>query len=256
MTAAIAIVAIQGPSPLTNGALIVALLIAMGFSLLRVLSVNRELRISTIMLDALGTVVFLAGTGAPTSPFYVLALAAVWWAAHVPRGRSGLVYAVTFATAYALLVLPQALQNHQLVEAFEDGSVLIVVALLSDWFVRVDRRALELNEALHAPRFGPEHLAIREGLQRALRSMDVPLDAVLAAGRLGLTAIQAELLSYLMLGLTNMEIADATRLSEAAVRYRLTRLYRVLGVSGRRQAADRARDLGLPGVASRGSQAA
>jgi len=99
-------------------------------------------------------------------------------------------------------------------------------------------------------------MAIREGLRRALGNMDVPLDVLLAAGQLGLTAIQAELLSYLVLGLTNLEISDATRLSEAAVRYRLTRLYRLLGVRGRREAAERARDLGLSGVARLGSQAA
>jgi DNA-binding CsgD family transcriptional regulator len=256
MTAAIAIVAIQGPSPLTNGALIVALLIALGFSVLRVLTVGKKLRISSILLDAAGTAVFLAGTGAPTSPFYVLALAGVWWAAHLPRRHSGLAYALAFVATYTVLIGPEVLRQRELVEAFEDGAVILVVAVLSDWFVRVDRRALELNEALHGARFGPEHLAIRDGLHRALGNMDVPLDVVLAAGRLGLTAIQAELLSYLMLGLTNMEIADATRLSEAAVRYRLTRLYRMLGVSGRREAADRARELGLPGVASRGSRAA
>jgi DNA-binding CsgD family transcriptional regulator len=62
---------------------------------------------------------------------------------------------------------------------------------------------------------------------------------------MGLTALQAELLAYLMLGLSNQEIADATQVSEATVRYRLTGLYRILGVSGRKQAAARARDLGL-----------
>ena len=256
ITAAIAIVMIQGPSPLTNGALIVALLIGLGLSFLRALTAGKELRISSMLLDAAGTAVFLAGTGAPASPFYALALAGVWWAAHLPRRHGGLAYALAFVAAYVVLIGPEVLRQRQLVEAFDDGAVILVVALLSDWFVRVDRRALELNEALHARRFGPEHLALREGLQRALGSMDVPLDVVLAASRLGLTAIQAELLSYLMLGLTNMEIADATRLSEAAVRYRLTRLYRVLGVSGRRQAADRARELGLPGIASIGSKAA
>jgi DNA-binding CsgD family transcriptional regulator len=151
-----------------------------------------------------------------------------------------------------VLVVPRALQDHMLVGAFEDGAFLIVIAVLSDWFVRVDRRALELNAALHAPRFGSEHIAIREGLERALGNMDIPLDVVLAAGRLGLTAIQAELLSYLVLGLTNMEISDATQLSESAVRYRLTRLYRTLGVNGRLEAAARARELGLPGPIEHG----
>jgi DNA-binding CsgD family transcriptional regulator len=248
IAAALVILAIQGPGPMSVGQAMVAVAIGLGLSLLHMLNVKRRLAVSSLVLDAVGMVLLLMGTGAPTSPFYVLALAGVWWAAHVPRPRSGLIYGVAFAVAYALLVVPQALRDHTLVEAFENGSVLLVVAFLSDWFVRVDRRALELNDALRAPRFGSEHMAIREGLQRALGSMDIPLDVVLAAGRVGLTAIQAELLSYLVLGLTNMEIADATQLSEAAVRYRLTRLYRSLGVRGRGEAADRARELGLPGA--------
>jgi DNA-binding CsgD family transcriptional regulator len=256
LAAAVVILAIEGPGPMSVGQILIAVVIGLGLSLLHVLNVTRRLAVTSLMLDAIGMVLLLVGTGAPTSPFYVLALAGVWWASHVPRPRSGLIYALTFVAAYAALVVPQALRDHTLVEAFEDGSVLVVVAFLSDWFVRVDRRALELNAALHAPRFGPEHMAIREGLRRALGNMDVPLDVLLAAGQLGLTAIQAELLSYLVLGLTNLEISDATRLSEAAVRYRLTRLYRLLGVRGRREAAERARDLGLSGVARLGSQAA
>jgi DNA-binding CsgD family transcriptional regulator len=238
------------------GLILTALLIGIGITALQVLTVRRRLAPTTLILAALGMLLLVAGTGAPTSPFYVLALAGVWWAAHVPRPRSGWIYGLTFAVGYALFVFPAAFRDRMLVEAFEDVSVVIILALLCDWFVRVDRRALELSEALHATRFGPEHLAIRAGLQRALGNMDIPLDVVLAAGQLGLTAIQAELLSYLVLGLTNLEIADATRLSEAAIRYRLTRLYRMLGVSGRREAADRARELGLTGTARQGWQAA
>lgn len=256
LTATLVILAIQGPGPMSVGEILIALVIVLGISALRTATVRRPLALTTICVDAVGTVLLVAGTGAPGSPFGWFALAGVWWAAHLRRPRSGLIYAMVFAAAYAVLVVPEAVREHELASAFERIGALMVVAFLSDWFVRVDRRALELNEALNAHRFGPEHLAIREGLQRALGNMDVPLDAILAAGRLGLTAIQAELLSYLMLGLTNMEIADATRLSEAAVRYRLTRLYRMLGVKGRREAAERARDLGLPGAASRGSQAA
>jgi DNA-binding CsgD family transcriptional regulator len=252
LAAALVILAIEGPGPMSVGQILTASIIGLGLIFLRVTSVSRRLAVSTLMLDAVGTVLLLMGTGAPTSPFYLLALAGVWWAAHVPRERSGLIYGLTFAAAYGLLVVPRALQDHMLVGAFEDAAFLIVIAVLSDWFVQVDRRALELNAALHAPRFGPEHIAIREGLERALGNMDIPLDVVLAAGQLGLTAIQAELLSYLVLGLTNLEISDATSLSESAVRYRLTRLYRTLGVNGRLEAAARAHQLGLPGPIEHG----
>ena len=227
--------------------MLIAFGIVLGVSALRTATARRPLALTTICLDALGTVLLVAGTGAPGSPFGWFALAGVWWAAHLRRPRSGLIYAMVFAVAYVVLVVPEAVRQHELASAFERIGALMVVAFLSDWFVRVDRRALELNEALHAPRFSPEQIAIREGLERALGGTDVPLDVVLAAGQLGLTAIQAELLSYLVMGLTNLEVADAMHLSEAAVRYRLTRLYRTLGVTGRGEAADRARALGLAG---------
>lgn len=245
--AALGVTVLQRTPAATSSALLIAFAIALGVSALRTVTVLRPLALTTICLDAVGTVLLTAGTGAPGSPFGWFALAGVWWAAHLRRPRSGLVYAMVFTAAYAVLVVPEAIRQHELASSFERIGALMVVAFLADWFVRVDRRALELNEALHAPRFGPEHMAIREGLERALGNLDIPLDVVLAAGQLGLTAIQAELLSYLVLGLTNLEIADATHLSEAAVRYRLTRLYRTLGVSGRREAAERARELGLGG---------
>lgn len=245
LTAAAIVVALQGVSVPAAGDEVVAFVIAGGFAALRTLAVTKRLAPSTLMLDAVGMVLFLTGTGAPLSPFYAFALAGVWWAAHVPRRHSGVVYGVTFAGAYGLLAMPQALDQGLAVEAFEDAAALVIVALLSDWFVRVDRRALMLNEALTVPPFGAEQLAIREGLLRALRTMDIPVDVVLAAGQVGLTAVQAELLAYLVLGLTNIEISDAVGVSEATVRYRLTRLYRVLGVRGRKGAASRARALGL-----------
>ncbi len=92
---------------------------------------------------------------------------------------------------------------------------------------------------------------MKAGLSRAIGGGLVPIDALLAAGQLGLTASQTELIPYLMLGMSNQEIADALSVSEATVRYRLTRLYRCLGVKGRKAAAERARELGLGGAAAR-----
>jgi DNA-binding CsgD family transcriptional regulator len=221
------------------------LAVFIGFAGLRIVAARRELAASTLLLDAVGTVLFLAGTDAPSSPYFVLALAGAWWAAHVRRPRSGLVWALAFVAAYAVLVVPGAVRDHLVVHAIEDGSVVFIVALLSDWFVRVDVRAIELSEALAKAPAGAEKLAIREGLRRALGPMEISMDVLLAASREGLTVLQAELLAYLVLGLTNQEIADATSVGEATVRYRLTRLYRALGVRGRKAAIARAHEIGL-----------
>jgi LuxR family maltose regulon positive regulatory protein len=152
-----------------------------------------------------------------------------------------------FATGYLALTLPVAVRELSLASLVEQITALVAIAVLSDWFHALDRNALALSDALRSAPAGIEQLAVRERLQRALRHSDVPVDVVLTAGQVGLTAAQTELLSYLVLGLSNLEIADAAAVSEATTRYRLTRLYRTLGVRGRRAAVARAHELGLVG---------
>lgn len=212
---------------------------------LRVASVRKPLALSTLVLDSAGTALFLAGTDAPSSVYFFLAIAGAWWAAHLSRRHSGTVWAVAFLVVYAILVMPAALRDGLLVHALEDAAVVVIIGIMADWFVRVDARAIALSEALAMAPAGAETLAIRDGLTRALGPMEISIDVLLAASRQGLTVIQAELLAYLVLGLTNQEIADATKVSVPTVRYRLTRLYRALGVRGRQAASTRARELGL-----------
>jgi DNA-binding CsgD family transcriptional regulator len=216
-----------------------------GIASLRVASVRRSLAVSTLILDAAGTALFVAGTHAPSSVYYFLAIAGAWWAAHVRRRHSGSMWAGTFVVVYALLVLAPAVEDRMLIHALEDVAVVVIIGVLSDWFVRVDARAIALSEALAQAPAGAEKLAIRDGLTRALGPMEISIDVLLAASRAGLTVVQAELLAYLVLGLTNQEIADATKVGVPTVRYRLTRLYRALGVSGRKAAIAAARELGL-----------
>jgi len=247
LAASLVIVALHPPSQLAADLPIWAAVVA-AFTFLRMATLRRRLATSTVLLDAGGMAVFLAGTNAPGSPFYLFVLAGAWWAAHVRPPRGGLLYGVTFVTAYLLLALPVALHKQSVSVVFTEVTAVIVIGALCDWFIGLDRRVLVLNEAVRSAPVGMERLAIREGLVRALGSSHVPVDVVLAAGQLGLTADQAELLSYLVLGLSNLEIADAVGASEATVRYRLTRLYRVLGVRGRHAAASRARELGISGM--------
>jgi len=239
-----AAVLLAGPTDDQLGAAL-GLAMFVGIGSLRVASVRRSLAISTLLLDAAGTAVFLAGTEAPSSVYFFLAIAGAWWAAHVPRRRSGPIWAITFLVVYVLLVLPGAIEDRMLVHALEDVAVVVIIGVLADWFVRVDARAIALSEALSQAPAGAEKLAIRDGLTRALGPMEISIDVLLAAARSGLTVVQAELLAYLVLGLTNQEIADATKVSVPTVRYRLTRLYRVLGVRGRQAAIAAARELGL-----------
>jgi DNA-binding CsgD family transcriptional regulator len=247
LAASVAIVALH-PVPPPGDQLPVWATVVAAFGFLRMATLRRRLATSTILLDAGGMAVFLAGTNAPGSPFYLFVLAGVWWAAHVRRPRGGLVYGIGFAIAYQLLALPIALREQSVSVFLTEVTAVIVIGGLSDWFIGLDRQVLALNEAARSAPAGMERLAIRQGLIRALGSSQVPIDVVLTAGQLGLTADQAELLSYLVLGLSNLQIADALGASEATVRYRLTRLYRALDVRGRRAAASRARELGINGT--------
>jgi DNA-binding CsgD family transcriptional regulator len=248
--------------------------IMLGLSLLRVMTTGSALATSTLALEPIGMALFLAGTGGPTSPFFTLALAGIWWASHTadsepshvyrldrtakqlrlrlagvieaaPSRGGLLVYVVSLVVAYLILVGAGAARGGGIADTIEQILVMFGIAALSR--ASTNQVAPPRTGVSPSPviRLGAEHLVIRDGLARALPTMDVPLDAVIAAGEVGLTAQQAELLAYLLLGLTNQEIADAIQVSEATVRYRLTRLYRTLGVVGRRRASARARELGL-----------
>jgi DNA-binding CsgD family transcriptional regulator len=246
----LAMVRLSGASVIDAPNTIVGLTMVAGIGFLHCVTVRKALRWSTIAFDAVGTAVILAGTGAPGSPFVMLAFAGTWWAAQVPRQRSGLVFSISFIAAYGVLVLPPASRAGSLPEFVEEVVVLGVVTTLSALYVKMERRAVDLREALQVLEFDPSQPDVRARLARAPQTPDLPVDAVTAAGRLGLTAQQAELLGHLGIGLTNRELGDELGLSEAGVRYRLTRLYRALGVRDRHEAATRAQALGLTGLTS------
>lgn len=251
-------------------------LILLGFGLLRVLTAGASLATSTMLLEPVGIVLLLAGTGGADSPFLPLALAGIWWAARSDRAvtmrifrirrenerirlqRSAvvavgadrpimLVYGAALAAAYMLLVGASSLAAGRGAECIEDAVILAVVWTLAEVSVRAQRRRVGGRQQRHLgdPRTGVREPAIRAALTQALRALDLSPSEALAVEELGLTAQEAELLACLIVGLTNQEIADAVQVSEAAVRYRLTHLYRRLGVRGRKQAAERGRELGL-----------
>lgn len=199
-----------------------------------------------VAVDALAGVVIVLLTGAPLSEFHFVVLAGLWWAGWMLPRRGAALYAIVFLVPYAVLVVPGAWAQNALAEAAEDLLTVAVLALMIDWFLAVDRRAMELSKAVATARSGDvSNIQLRQRLALAASESPLPIDTLLVGGQLGLTVDQVELLGYLLLGLGNHQIADAVGRSEATVRYRLTRLYRALGVRGRRSAVQRARELGL-----------
>ena len=241
--AAVAAASLFDPSERDDAVL--TTVISAAFFLLHIASAGRRLSLSTLALDASGMALFVAGTGGASSAYLFLAMATTWWAATVPHRHGGSLWAATFAIGYATLTFRGATDGAGLRVTFEHVVTMVVIGVLADWIGHVDARAIALSEALASAPAGADEVAIRDGLSRALAPMEISLDVLLAASRQGLTIIQAELLAYLVLGLTNQEIADATKVSVATVRYRLTRLYRALGVQGRMAATARAHAIGL-----------
>jgi hypothetical protein len=167
---ATAIVLLADPVPDRLGAALgLAMLVALAG--LRIRNVERRLATSTLILDAAGTALFMAGSGAPSSAYFFLAIAGAWWAAQLPGRHSGATWATAFLAVYVVLVVPGALADGTLVNAIEDVSVVVIIGVLSDWFVRVDARALALSDALANAPAGAEKVAIRDGLSRASSSL-------------------------------------------------------------------------------------
>ncbi|HEX5579126.1 MAG TPA: helix-turn-helix transcriptional regulator [Candidatus Limnocylindria bacterium] len=217
--------------------------LALAFAGLRLAALNTNLVASTYVLDAIGITVLIGGTGDAHSPFLAIALAGAWWAGQ--KGGRGTLYGLAFAVAYLLLVAPQAVRNGELAAVMYQPAFVWALGAIAD---RLDASPLSgavTPSAIDPAVYENKRGTVKAGLTRAVGGGLVPIDAVLTAGQLGLTANQTELIPFLMLGASNQDIADALSVSEATVRYRLTRLYRSLGVKGRKAAAERALELGL-----------
>jgi DNA-binding CsgD family transcriptional regulator len=225
-----------GPGVAVSAALVVT----------RYVALRRDVRAWIVPLDAVTCFVVVAWTSAPLSEFHFVALAGIWWAGRLASRHGAVLFAAAFLAPYASIVLPDAWHRGYFAEAADDVLTVAVIAILVDWFMSVDRRALALSAAIRVGEARHESaIEVRRRLALAAGESPVPVDTLVAAGQLGLNANQIELLSYLVLGFGNAQIADAIGRSEATVRYRLTSLYRALGVSGRAAAIERARDLGL-----------
>jgi DNA-binding CsgD family transcriptional regulator len=212
----------------------------------RYLALRRDVGAWIVPVDAIACLVVVVWTSAPLSEFHFVALAGIWWAGRLVPRRGAVLFAAAFLAPYAIVVLPDGWQRGYFAEAADDLLTVAVIALLVDWFMSVDRRAMALSAALRLGESRRESaIEVRRRLALAAGESPVPVDTLVVAGQLGLTANQIELLSYLVLGFGNAQIADAIGRSEATVRYRLTSLYRALGVAGRAAAIERARDLGL-----------
>lgn len=245
IVAALIIGSLQGPQP-HDEAFPAALAIAAALAAGRYLALRARLAAWVIGIDAILSLLVVVFTSAPHSEFHFVALAGIWWAGRLVPKRGATMYAVAFLAPYVVFVLPEAWQQGALAEAVEDLLTVAVIALLVDWFLAVDRRAKLLSDAISAAEAsGATPIEVRRRLALAAGESPLPVDTLMVAGQIGLTADQVELLGYLLLGFGNYQIADAIGRSEATVRYRLTRLYRSLGVKGRRAAVQRARDLGL-----------
>ncbi len=245
IVAALVIGMLQGPQP-HDDAFPIALAIATALVVGRYLALRIRSTAWVIGLDAILSLLVVALTSAPHSEFHFVALAGVWWAGRLVPRRGAALYALAFLAPYVVVVLPEAWQQGALAEAVEDLLTVAVLALLVDWFMAVDRRAKLLSDALSvAEASGTSRIEARRRLALAAGESPLPVDTLMVAGQIGLTADQVELLGYLLLGFSNHQIADAIGRSEATVRYRLTSLYRSLGVRGRRAAVQRARELGL-----------
>jgi DNA-binding CsgD family transcriptional regulator len=230
----------------------------LGVALSTVLVITRYVALSqgfgawVIAADAAACFVLVASTSAPLSEFHFVVLAGAWWAGRLVPRRGAARFALVFLVPYSLVVLPDGWRRGYLAEAADDLLTVGAIALLVDWFMTVDRRALALSGAMRAGEaLGESPVEVRRRLALAAGESPLPVDTLVVAGQLGLTANQVELLGYLVLGFGNAQIADAFGRSEATVRYRLTALYRALGVSGRRAAIQRARDLGLDSLGRR-----
>ena len=194
-----------------------------------------------------GMAVGMLTTGAPDSPLLPLGVSLAWTVGLGSR-REVPVYVATFATVYVVAGLllgvgPGEGGSDVMIETTKTLGLVWLAAALAGRGVGLGRGSAPVDEPRAADQ--ARWARIRPRLTRVLGNEPVPLDGLMLGTRAGLTLRETEMLSYLVVGLTNQEIADALCIAEATVKYRLTRLYRRLGVARRREAIEVGRELGL-----------
>lgn len=259
-----------------------SIVIVVGIGLLRVLTAGVSLAMSTLLIEPIGSVLLLAGTGGPLSPFLPMALGGIWWSTLSPRGTrirpfrivkgsstlrlepgqeielgtrrpTWLVYGVAMAASYALLVVPPAMRDGLVTETFEDAIALGAVWLLAGLSVFAGRRrAADIGPSAAAPAASgdPVGMPVKATAVQSLEPSTTlayvaSLELAPTMEHVGLTPSESHLLACLALGMSNRQIADLLQVSAGSVRYRLTLLYRTLGVAGRAQVLERAREMQL-----------
>ncbi len=193
--------------------------------------------------------------GAPDSPLLPLAAAAAWESGRRSPAallRHGALFSVTYlAGGLVLRFVPGLTQPEVVIEVAKSLGLVWLGGLVG---VVVGRAAGSRGSGLRRldlERPDAERQETRAQIARALRHEPLPVESLIAGAQAGLAVRETELLAFLVMGFTNLEIADALCVSEATVKYRLTRLYRRLGVPRRADAIAYARsaDVGqVPGA--------
>lgn len=191
--------------------------------------------------------------GAPDSPLLPLAASAAWEAGRrSPRalGQFGALFTLAYVGAgIAFRYQPGLTRPEVVMEVSKSLGLVWLGGFIGLVVERATHRGGANLEALERPFVSREETRAR--IAHALRHEPLPVDSLIAGAHLGLEVRETEMLGFLVMGLTNQEIADALSISEATVKYRLTRLYRRLGVQRRAEAIALARSMGverMPGV--------
>ncbi len=206
-----------------------------------------------VTADAVLTAIALLLTGAPFSPLLPLAMTGAIDAGSRSRADGwtfGLSFLVTYLPVAAIAVLlgDPGIRRAEFLMEIGKTTTLVPLSVVIGWATGVAPLLEPLYRSGPLRQVSERREDIRARVDRALRDEPLPVDTLIAGAKLGLTVEETELLGFLVMGMTNQQMADAFCLSVATVKYRLTRLYRRLDVRGRPQAIAVARRLGLDGL--------
>lgn len=185
--------------------------------------------------------------GAPDSPLLPLAASAAWETGRrspAALGQFVALFTLAYVGAGVLFRFQPGLTRPEIImEVTKSLGLVWLGGFIGLGVERATHRRGAGLAALERPFASRQQTRAR--IAHALRHEPLPVDSLIAGAHLGLEVRETEMLGFLVMGLTNQEVADALSISEATVKYRLTRLYRRLGVRRRAEAIALARSMGM-----------